>query len=99
MLRHPPVQSMAKNGRQHPTEKPLSLMHDLMRKTAGRVLDPFMGSGSTGVAAIQSGREFVGVEIDERYFDIACKRIEQAVAQGQLFGHERPAQIQEALAL
>lgn len=85
VLRHPPVQSMAKNGRQHPTEKPLSLMRDLMRKTSGCVLDPFMGSGSTGVAAAQTGRPFIGCEFDERYFDIACNRIEQAYAQGQLF--------------
>lgn len=90
VLRHPPVQSMAKNGRQHPTEKPVTLMRDLMRKTAGVVLDPFMGSGSTGVAAIQSGRAFVGIEIDERYFEIACKRIEQAYAQGQLFAPAQP---------
>lgn len=88
VLRHPPVQSTAKNGRQHPNEKPLSLMHDLIRKTSGRICDPFMGSGSTGVAAIQAGRKFVGIELDQRYFDVACKRIAQAVAQGQLFAPE-----------
>jgi DNA modification methylase len=44
-----------------------------------------MGSGTTGVAAIQMGRTFIGIEREPKYFDIACKRIEQAVAQGQLF--------------
>lgn len=76
VLRHPPVQSMAKNGRQHPTEKPVALMADLVRKVPGRVLDPFMGSGSTGVACVRLGRPFVGIEIDPGYFDIACARIE-----------------------
>jgi len=97
VLRHPPVQSMAKNGRQHPTEKPLSLMHDLIRKTAGVILDPFMGSGSTGVAAVQAGRPFVGIEKDPRYFEIAVKRIEQAVAQGQLFSPAPAKQEQTSL--
>lgn len=74
----------------HPTQKPLALMRwtidqagptDKVRSIA----DFYMGSGTTGVAAIQLGRKFIGIERDERYFDIACKRIEQAVAQGQLF--------------
>lgn len=85
VLRCPPVQSMAKNGRQHPTEKPVALLVDLVRKTAGTVLDPFMGSGTTGVACAQLGRKFIGIEIEPRYFDIACSRIEQAYAQGKLF--------------
>jgi len=97
VLRHPPVQSMAKNGREHPNQKPLSLMHDLIRKTPGLVRDPFMGSGSTGVAAIQAGRPFIGVEEDRRYFEIACRRIEQAVAQGQLFAPELSKQEQVGL--
>lgn len=70
----------------HPTQKPLSLMSWCMKWVSGAIiLDPFMGSGTTGVAAIQAGRQFIGIERDERYFDIACRRIEQAVAQGQLF--------------
>jgi DNA modification methylase len=72
----------------HPTEKPVGLMAAFIRWTAGIVCDPFMGSGSTGVAAIQLGRPFIGVERETKYFDIACKRIEQAVAQGQLFAPE-----------
>jgi site-specific DNA-methyltransferase (adenine-specific) len=54
------------------------------------VLDPFMGSGTTGVAALQLGRSFIGCEIDPDYFDIACRRIEQAQKQGALFKHEEP---------
>lgn len=49
------------------------------------VLDPFMGSGTTGVAAVKSGRRFIGVEIERRYFDLACERIEAALAQPDLF--------------
>jgi DNA modification methylase len=56
-----------------------------------------MGSGTTGVAAIQLGRSFIGIEREPKYFDIACKRIEQAVAQGQLFAPEPPKQVQEPL--
>jgi site-specific DNA-methyltransferase (adenine-specific)/modification methylase len=52
------------------------------------ILDPFMGSGTTGVAAIQMGRTFIGIEREERYFQIACERISNAVAQGQLFEPE-----------
>jgi DNA modification methylase len=52
---------------------------------AGVVLDPFMGSGTTGVASVQLGKDFIGIERDERYFQIACKRIEDAQRQGSLF--------------
>ena len=58
------------------------------------ILDPFMGSGTTGVAAIQLGRKFIGIEREPKYFDIACQRIEQAVAQGQLFAPEPVKQVQ-----
>lgn len=54
-------------------------------REGGTVLDPFMGTGSTGVACAKLGRPFVGVEIDPRYFDIACERIAAAYAQGRLF--------------
>jgi len=85
VLRHPPVQSMAKNGRVHPTEKPLCLLLDLIRKVYGPVLDPFMGSGTTGVACAKMGRKFIGIEISEEYFNIAVKRITDAYRQGDLF--------------
>ena len=70
----------------HPTEKPVQLMSAFVRWTRGVVCDPFMGSGSTGVACAHEGRPFVGVELDPVYFDIACRRIEQAQRQGSLFG-------------
>ena len=58
------------------------------------ILDPFMGSGTTGVAAIQLGRTFTGIEREPKYFDIACERIEQAYAQGQLFDPAQTPQVQ-----
>ena len=69
----------------HPTEKPLSLMQEVVSWTDGNVLDPFMGSGTTGVACANLGRKFIGIEIEQKYFDIACERIEAAYSQGRLF--------------
>lgn len=68
----------------HPNEKPLPLMRKLLKlatETGNVVFDPFMGSGTTGVACMDMKRHFIGCEIDRRYFDIACKRIEQAQQQ------------------
>ena len=56
-------------------------MWAIVRWTHGIVLDPFMGSGTTGVACVKLGRKFIGIEIDPGYFDIACRRIEKAYAQ------------------
>jgi site-specific DNA-methyltransferase (adenine-specific) len=84
----------------HPTEKPVRLMSYIVRLSVrenGTILDPFMGSGTTGVAALELGRKFVGIEREQKYFDIACKRIEQAVAQGKLFAPEQTKQVQEQL--
>lgn len=71
----------------HPTEKPLPLMAWCLGfvPNAETVLDPFMGSGTTGVAAVKAGRSFVGIEREPKYFDIACKRIEDAQRQGDFF--------------
>lgn len=73
--------------RVHPTQKPIRLMKWCIEQTRGAqtILDPFMGSGSTGIAAVQMGREFVGVEIDPGHFATACKRIEDAQRQGDFF--------------
>ena len=69
----------------HPTQKPVALMAWVLRHMPdGVVLDPYMGSGSTGVAAAQMGLRFVGVEAERRYFDIACERIEAIQRQGRL---------------
>jgi DNA modification methylase len=69
----------------HPTQKHSKLMQTLVARTAGVILDPFMGSGSTGVAAIADARQFIGIEIEPKYFDIACERISAAYAQQRLF--------------
>lgn len=71
----------------HPTQKPVSLMRWCIEK-AGHpqtILDPYMGSGTTGVACMQMGRQFIGIEKEPRYFDIACRRIEQAQKQPDMF--------------
>ena len=72
----------------HPTVKPLSLMEYLCRlsatPTGGTVLDPFMGSGTTGMACKKTNREFIGIELDPHYFEIAQKRI-ASVIQTELF--------------
>lgn len=72
----------------HPTQKPLPLMRWNISKVVlpgGVILDPYMGSGSTGVAAVQMRHPFIGIEIEPKYFDIACRRIEEAQRQGDLF--------------
>ena len=72
--------------RLHPTQKPVGVMRWSIAKTKGEtILDPFMGSGTTGVAAVQMGRKFIGIEREPKYFDIACKRIEDAQRQGDMF--------------
>jgi DNA modification methylase len=73
-------------GREHPTQKPLALMQWCLDRLKGRtILDPFMGSGTTGVAAVKMGRQFVGIEVEPKYFDIACRRITEATKQPDLF--------------
>lgn len=70
----------------HPTQKPLALMAWCLKwLNSQAVLDPFMGSGTTGVACVNAGKHFVGIERERRYFDMACERIERAAAQGKLF--------------
>ena len=69
----------------HPTQKPIAVMEWACAFTKGDVIDPFMGSGTTGVACMNLGRKFIGIEIEPKYFDIACERIEQAQRQGRLF--------------
>lgn len=80
--------SMQDGGRWHPTQKPERVMRwciSHLPDNAQTILDPFMGSGTTGVAAVQMGRDFIGIEREERYFQIACKRIEDAQRQGDFF--------------
>lgn len=79
--------SMYHEGRSHPHQKPVSLCEALILKLPADsiILDPFMGSGTTGVAAIKLARRFIGIEIEPKYFDIACRRIEEATRQPDLF--------------
>ena len=78
------------HGKEHPTQKPVALMQWCLGfvPDAQTILDPFMGSGTTGVAAVQMGRKFIGIEREPKYFDIACERIARAQAQGQLLPPE-----------
>lgn len=69
----------------HPTEKPVALMRNVVGWTIGTVADPFMGSGTTLVACAKMGRAGIGIELDPDYFDIACRRVEQAYRQPDLF--------------
>jgi len=78
-------------ARLHPTQKPVSVMRQAIQwaaSDAATILDPFMGSGTTGVAAVQMGRKFIGIEREPSYFATACRRIEQAYNQRPLFEAE-----------
>lgn len=73
---------------EHPTQKPIKLLSEwvqLFSDAGETILDPYMGSGTTGIAALRQGRRFIGVEAEPRYFDIACKRIAEAYDQPDLF--------------
>ena len=89
--------ALMQDGAEHPTQKPFSLMRWCVAMTLGDILDPFMGSGTTGVACMNLGRKFIGVEIEEKYFNIACERIENAQRQTKLFEPEQIKPSQEKL--
>lgn len=81
----PPVQSMARNGRLHPNQKPVTLLAKLLQKCPGGVvLDPFMGSGSTGEACIAVGRHFIGIEETPEFFEIAVRRLSEILRRPRL---------------
>jgi DNA modification methylase len=88
-------------SKEHPTQKPVALMRWCLSflPNAETILDPFMGSGTTGVACAKMGRKFIGIELDPDYFEIACRRIEQAYAQPDLFIEPPTKQIQHGLDL
>lgn len=86
--------------REHPTQKPLGVMQwclshlPIETKT---ILDPFMGSGTTGLACIKAAKKFIGIERDEKYFSIACRRIEEAYKQPDLFIEPTKNPVQDKL--
>lgn len=85
-----PDRQSAKDGG-HPTEKPLGLMMELIRdftQPGDLVVDPFMGSGTTGVACLRLGRRFIGIEQDRKWFELAGERLKHELAQPQLFAPE-----------
>jgi len=84
---YPTVRSGSFEACNHPTEKPLPLIQKWLHQFTDKdetVLDPFMGSGSTGVACMNMGRKFIGIEIDPKHFDTACRRIQQSQQQMKL---------------
>ena len=91
---------MPPRDRQHPNEKPLNMVrhfieiHSLPGQT---ILDPFMGSGTTLAACAKMGRKGIGIELDPGYFDIACKRVEEAYRQPDLFVEPPKPAVQEAM--
>jgi len=80
-------------SKEHPTQKPIELMVWCLGfvPAARTIFDPYMGVGTTGVAAVQTGRAFVGIEIDPAYFEIAVRRIDKAIDAGALFAPVPPA--------
>ena len=86
-------------SRVNPTQKPVALITWLIElaDNPGVILDPFMGSGTTGVACINLGRRFIGCEIEPKYFDIAVERMTNAQRQSKLFDEPKPKQTQEVM--
>ena len=84
--------SWESKGRVHPHQKPPGIVAMIIDKLphSATILDPFMGSGTTGVACANLGRKFIGIEIEPKYFDIACKRIADAYKQPRLFDDPKP---------
>ena len=86
----------------HPTQKPLRLMKwclEQFPEACRVILDPFMGSGTTGVACIKMGKQFIGIEREAAYFEIACKRIEEAYKQPDMFVQPVAKPVQEGLGI
>ena len=97
VVRGPTMITWESAGRSHPHEKPEWLMAHFIERlsTASVILDPFMGSGTTGCAAVQMGHQFIGIEIEPRYFDTACRRIEAAQRQSDMFVAPPPRAISD----
>jgi site-specific DNA-methyltransferase (adenine-specific) len=88
VMYHPGMHVTGENDNAHPCPKPIAFMNWALGVASfpgETILDPFMGSGTTGVACANLGRKFIGIEIEPKYFDIACERIENAYRQERLF--------------
>jgi site-specific DNA-methyltransferase (adenine-specific) len=95
-------QTSIENQNGHPTPKPVSLMNEWVEDFTDKgetVLDPFMGSGTTGVACVQLNRKFIGIEIEPKYFDIACRRISDELKRPRLPFEEAKKPVQETMTL
>jgi DNA modification methylase len=100
VMYHPGMHVTCENDNEHPCPKPIAFMEwavNIATLTNQTILDPFMGSGTTGVAAVKLGRRFIGIEIEERYFDIAVRRIQAALDAPDLFVESPGPARQEAL--
>lgn len=86
-----------RDGKEHPTQKPVELMSWCLTfvPKAKSILDPFMGSGTTGVACARVGRPFVGIEREPKYFEIACRRVSEAQAAPDMFAERRVWSVDE----
>lgn len=88
--------------RVHPTQKPIAVMEWVINQVAApgvAIVDPYLGSGSTGVACVRQSRPFTGIEVDQNYFDVACRRISDALTRPDIFAERPAAPVQEAMAL
>lgn len=92
-------ENVALTAKCHPTQKPVDLMRFCVERTTGTVLDPYMGSGTTGIACHRLGRKFIGIEIDPVHFATACRRIEAAMRQPDLFIPQATKPVQEELSI
>lgn len=90
---------VSSQDREHPTPKPVDLMVRVLTwcQPEWSLVDPFMGGGTTGVAAAQMGRRFTGIEIDPKHFALSCRRIEEAYRQPRLFAEPVSKPVQESL--
>jgi site-specific DNA-methyltransferase (adenine-specific) len=93
------IRGVLQEDRFHPAEKPAAIIERLVEKLplAAAILDPFMGSGTTGVACASLGRKFVGIEIEPKYFDIACRRISDELKRPRLPFEEAKKPVQETM--
>ena len=100
VMYHPGMHVTGEADNEHPCPKPIAFMEwalNVASLEGQTILDPFMGSGTTGVACAKLGRKFIGIELESKYFDIAVKRIDDAYRQPRLFKDEPPKPKQEAL--